>query len=160
LVLPDSPVYQAREVVNEAVLSGVENQSELAKEKIEQLSDKVAAAEEVTNIGEPEVAKVVMDDSKEEIKDVQTLVDSIVEESAGDNDELIGDVDKLQNYISTVSREADIQVQENVESGEDIIDMVFDSENVPTAVSGAIPEQKRYGVTVNEDKQLPPGLGE
>jgi len=156
-VLPDSPVYQAREVLDEAVLAGVDSQSELAKEKIEQLSDKVAAAEEVRNIGDAEAAKTVIDDSKQEMKDVQNLVEAISDESDVDVDELKGDVDELKNYISNVSEETDIQVEKDIMSREDILNMAFDEDKKDDLDNEKLPEEK-YGVTVTDDKQLPPGL--
>lgn len=157
LVLPDSPVYQAKEVVDQAMLFGTEGKSEMAKEKIEQLSEKVAAAEDVKNSGEAKVAQTVIDSSKEEMKDVEILVNSISESDSVDKKELIGQVGKLQNYITNVSKETDVQVeQEQI----DILNIVLEEERNPVREAGPVIPEQRYGVTVTGEKQLPPGLGD
>jgi len=157
LVLPDSPVYKAKEVVDQAMLLGTEGKSEMAKEKIAQLSEKVAAAEDVKNSGEAKVAQTVIDNSKQEMKDVETLVNSISEKDSADKQELIGKVGELQNYITNVSKDADVQAkQEQI----DILNLALEEDKNSTAITVPAVVEQKYGITVTGDKQLPPGLGD
>jgi hypothetical protein len=137
-VVPDSNLYSAKQVIDEASLLGVSDGAEFAEKKIGQIEDKLAEVEDLVVEGEEEIAQEILEEYEIDLENVQIVIDAIDEE---------GDVkEELQNDVADLGEYKD-QVTENEE---EVIVEIVEIE--------VIIEEEKFGIKVYGDKPLPPGL--
>lgn len=141
-VLPESPLYEVKEVVAELELLFVENESELVALKTEKALDKLAEAEDISVASEPAIAEVLVEKSKEEITTAIEIADG-----------LEGGVVADMKEVSEAIAEAEKNVEKGI-AGVEISSTVIEEEEV---VEEVVVEEK-YGVTIEGDKALSPLL--
>jgi len=103
VIMPDSPLYQVKEVVDEVALAGISDSTELVEKKLDQVSEKLAVAEDAAVLGQTEVAKEVVDNSKEELGNVVEMIDTIEQSTPESVSTLTPKVDEVQQYLTAVS---------------------------------------------------------
>lgn len=181
VIMPNSPLYEVKKVVDDVALVGIEDDTELVEKKLDQVAENLSVAEDATILGQPEVARAVVDDSKEELNSVVQMIDTLEEESPGVVTTLVPKVDEVQQYltvVSTDSAESPTNVSTSVEpvatdiSTEIVTDVVqsvpeIPSITVPVPVSEPVSvpvsedtsiQKTEYGIYVKDDKPLPAGF--
>jgi hypothetical protein len=170
LVLPDSPSYQAKEVINELELSTAKDEEEALKLKTDQGLTKLSDAEDMIDRGDVESAKEIVDEYKEDVDEVIEVIDSL--DSYNDDEvllkeELVKDVTKgfklLDKMEEIVSDEEIIELADRFEEetiGQEIIEEMKEDEIVE--IEAVVIEQfyvdEEYGIRIEGDKPLSPLL--
>lgn len=141
LVLPDSPSYKAKEVINQLELLTVEDEQEAIKLKSVQEFSKLSEAEEVLDNGDLELATKIVDDYKSGVEGVMQTIDSLDAQDEKEGilkDELTNDVKKGQSLVDgieiAVSEEEIMQQQEIIDIQEVKVDSQDIDENVEVKV--------------------------
>lgn len=171
-ILPDSPVYSAKKILEELELLKATDESQFAEIKIDQAIEKLAAVEEIKDRGDQELAAEVAGEYKEDINGVIDLLDGI--EASDFKEELATkvsqDIDILQ-AIEVVTDQDIGELKDNVESIIaketpgiliEITDITI-TRDPPKKTTPKITEPEKvmegpYGVTIQGDKALPPML--
>jgi hypothetical protein len=165
LVLPDSPLYEVKQMVDNVALIGVSDKTELAEKKLEQLSDKLATAEDAAMLGQTQVARETVDDSKKELAGVMEMINTIDSKVPEAKEDLVGKVSEVQQYLTAVSDEAAVATTTVVSTETPVV--VTNTEVTPVGIVTTTPVEPtintsvedNYGVFIQGDKPLPPGLG-
>lgn len=178
LVLPDSPAYPAKEVLNEVELLSATNEAELMQLKVDQAAEKLSIAEDVKGKGNAELASQIVDEYKKEMTGVVDLIDQLSEttpevvaemkEQVANNFDLLKAIDVVPvqkivevEYIVAPVVSDGVKVEPVVATGSS----VGNDESATVVESGPViePEPEMitegpYGVMVKGDKPLPPLL--
>jgi hypothetical protein len=141
VVLPDSPVYKARQMVDALEFLVAEDDAEIASIKNSQAAEKLAVAEEVVGRGDLGLASEILDDYKNDVTDAITMIDSLSEESDG-KEKLVENIAENIGLLDTVS-ELSIAVDE-VKS--EVVELA--KEAGMEDVNGGIPAAKEGGIAL------------
>ncbi len=133
LVLPDSPSYKAKEVINDLELLTAEDEQEALKLKSEQEFSKLSEAEEVFDKGDKELAAKIVDDYKTGVEEVKETIDSLNiedEQQVVLKDELSNDVEKGSKLLDGInieglSEEEIVNAEEGIEQVEEITESII-----------------------------------
>lgn len=191
VILPDSPLYVVKKVVDDAALANIEDKAELVEKKLDQVSEKLATAEDAAALGQTGVALAVVDDSKRELNNVVQILDTMEQKTPEAVETLAPKVDEVKQYLTAVSTdpvvtavETSVPVVTSATATTTTEPVTATTQTVasPTTpvtattqvvqpTTSVIPEQpvddpvdttttqSEYGVYMNGDKPLPPGLG-
>ncbi|MFA7685431.1 MAG: FecR domain-containing protein [Candidatus Gracilibacteria bacterium] len=177
-IMPDSPLYQVKEVVDEVALAGISDSTELVGKTLDQVSEKLAVAEDAAVLGRTDVSQEVVDNSKKELGNVVEMIDVIGQSTPEAVSTLVPKVDEVQQYLTAVSN--DPVVVESVltviptttgvttepvttvpEVGVPVVDSI--EVVIPEVVEVEEPidtsvKEMDYGIYIKGDKLLPPGF--
>lgn len=101
LLLPNSPAYEAKEIVKDLDLLSVSDESELAVLKVENSFDKLAEVEELTEVGEIGLAVEHMSDYEDDLSDVKKIIEEHSSESQTELIGLVNEVETLKSNLET-----------------------------------------------------------
>lgn len=93
LSLPDSPVYGAKEILNELQLDSTDDPAKIAVIKAEQLEEKLSEAEDVQSVADA--------DLKSDIAELKALVDKVDEKTTVDP-ALVKTIENIEKSVGTV----------------------------------------------------------
>ncbi|MFA6918290.1 MAG: DUF5667 domain-containing protein [Candidatus Gracilibacteria bacterium] len=102
VILPDSPLYEAKRMVDNVALVNVDNDTELVEKKLDQVSEKLATAEDAAILGQTDVARAVVDDSKRELDNVEKIVDTMTQNTPGSVNGLAPKINEVKEYLTVV----------------------------------------------------------
>lgn len=141
VLLPDSPVYGAKEAVEQLELSTAEGESDVVEIKLAQAAEKLSKAEEVAELGDAEMAS-------ELIKEYKSDVSKIEQSLQADGN--------LQVEFDVAIKDG-AQLLAELEGVEDpVAEPVFVAEPVAAVVEPEPVVENPYGVTIQGDKPLSP----
>ncbi|MBI2634635.1 FecR domain-containing protein [Candidatus Peregrinibacteria bacterium] len=159
VILPDSPLYQMKTIINEMEMSAVDGNVEIAELKVEQAAERFADVEDMIDSAETNLVNEVIEQYTEEVTLAAEAVDAVEETAVKKQLEL--EVNGLLEAIATVSGQDEAVAMAAGETG------VAD-EGDATAVSDAVGanvgdddlqlHDGPFGVTIQGDKPLPPIL--
>lgn len=160
VVLPDSPAYPAKEVLNEVELLSAADETELMHLKVDQAAEKLAIAEDVKEKGNLELASQMVDEYKEDMTGVVDMIGQLAETEPGVTEEMkeqVADNVDLLKAIDVVFAQEIIEVEHIVAPviSEPVVITVEESD---VAVEPEKTIEGPYGVDVQGDKPLPPLL--
>lgn len=136
LMLPDSPAYEIKEVVDELELLIAEDEIEEVKIISEQQLTKLSEVEDVLEQGDTELAEQIVDEYKEEVNEMIQVIDSLDEKEVVLKEELI----------------------ENIEEGIELLDAIVEAEVVKYESVVEVIVEEEYGIVIEGDKPLSPLL--
>ncbi|MBD3330988.1 hypothetical protein GF354_05705 [Candidatus Peregrinibacteria bacterium] len=166
VVLPDSPVYVAKEVIDDIQLSTVKTDSELVEKKVEKALDKLADAESLVQKGESELAATVIDDTEKDLDEVKEIADN--EEADEDIEEMVQDAYNVKESLSEkllIADEQDDMSEAITTTSITNTATQFDEELVSESVTTTQKDESeqvelKYGVEIVGDKALSPMLSD
>lgn len=182
-VLPDSPLYALKDQVDKLLVSGATDEKQIAEIKLDQVMSKLSDAEEVADTGSGQlVAEGLISESKQNIDEAVKMIESIDNTKIEDKKEL---VDRASDYFDLLNAVENTTVVDDKEMAvlkqkvDDLKQEVASAQTgsgavvTPETSSGSVistpvvpivapvteePEEQPYGVNVEGDKPLPPGL--
>jgi hypothetical protein len=107
LLLPNSPSYEAKEVIKNLDLLSVSDESELAVLKVEKSFDKLAEVEDLADFGEIDLAVEHMSDYEDDLTDVKKIIEGHSPESQTELIGLLNEVETLKSNLETNLNEAE-----------------------------------------------------
>ncbi len=160
VALPDTPNYEAKKILDDAQLVGVNDEVEKMRLKVDQAADKLSVAEDVKASGNEELAKKVVDEYKQDMTGVAKMMVSLQAGNRADVKEemalKVSDNMDLLKAIDVVSEQKVVEVQKVVAP---LIDTgVVVEVKVKESVETAEVVDRPFGVTMDGDKPLPPLL--
>lgn len=162
VVLPDSPAYAAKKMLDEVELLSADTETELVQLKVDQAADKLAIAEDVKERGDSELVSQIVDEYKQDMTGVSEMMDNLeevkpeikeeMEERMADNFDLLQVIDVAPVIVEVTNvepavNEDDEDVASEVVAGDD-----SKADEPETVIDGP------YGVEIKGDKPLPPLL--
>lgn len=77
VVLPDSPTYVSKKILDEAELLGANNQTELVQLKVDQATDKLSIAEDAKDKGNAQMASQAVAEYNKDMTGVMTIMNTL-----------------------------------------------------------------------------------
>ncbi len=162
VVLPDSPAYAAKKMLDEVELLSADTETELVQLKVDQAADKLAIAEDVKERGDAQLALQVVDEYKQDMTGVAEMIDNLEEvkpevkeemaERVADNLDLLKTIDVAPAIVEVVgAAPVAIEDEEDV-SDENVLADDGKADEPEIIIDGP------YGVEIKGDKPLPPLL--
>ncbi|MBT3704508.1 hypothetical protein HOG17_01880 [Candidatus Peregrinibacteria bacterium] len=134
-ILPTSPLYTAKEYMNVAEQASAETDSEMALIKSRQAASKLSEFQDLSEVGEDELAQEAMDDYYAATEDVGDAVEDVAD-----------DVEVDEKFAAVEEAASDMMeaINDEVAAGE--IDVAVDT--VSTGVAAPVQQTSDYGVPV------------
>lgn len=168
MVLPDSPNYLAKNILDDAQLVGTDNEVDKLRLRVDQAADKLASAEDAKDSGKVELADKAMDDYKKDISGLVTMIDNLPKDDlmikeelstkVADNIDLLKSIDEAPVVLNVVAKE------EVKALGEIVTTVTTEPVVLAAPVTEPVDPTKLvdgpYGVQMQGDKPLPPLLQE
>lgn len=175
MVLPDSPNYLAKNILDDAQLVGTDNQADKLRLRVDQAADKLASAEDAKDSGKVELADKAMDDYKKDISGLVTMIDNLPKDDlmikeelstkVADNIDLLKSIDGASTGVNVVAKE-EVKPLGEIVTTVTVEPVVIAAPVAPTPDPIEIAEpvdptklvDGPYGVQMQGDKPLPPLL--
>jgi len=176
LVLPDSPIYEAKKIVDDLDLNLAKNPVDIAKVKVDNAVDKLADAEVMANKGDIELASALVTESEKDLNEATLIVNevtkanesSVIPENTQDNgisalvtdtvnvvSEKSGEVSKME--LESMISDAGV-IKDNVQLGikpTNLEGVDLNVKNVEIKIEPIV-KLGEFGVLIEGDKPLPP----
>lgn len=168
-IMPDSPLYRIKTLIDDVSLVGATDDTDLLTKKLDQVSNKLAVAEDAASLGQTEVAMAVMNDSKVELGNVVEMMGEIEQSAPNSVTGLTPKVDEVQKYLTAVAG-TPVVVTPNPQT-EPVVTSSFNPENIVKDVEGGETvetingllqdsdvQKIEYGIYIKGEKMLPSGF--
>lgn len=159
-IMPGSNFYEVKTLIDEVSLFGAVDESEFVEKKLNQVSERLAVAENAVVLGQEDVAKSILDDLKGELNGVNEMISEMRQNAPNLALSLVPKVDEVQRYLMVVGEKANpskVVIEKDMEIVVDgvVVEGLVVEEELDVEVADSDVSKNQYGIYVKGDKLLP-----